>query len=81
MKSEVCDFVRRCQDCHWAKPAQNSRVGLHSSEVVTRPLERIFIDFFGPIVRSRKGNIAILVVLDGFSKFVCTQSEEFLRMW
>jgi hypothetical protein len=61
MKSEVCDFVRRCQDCQRAKPAQNSRLGLHSSEVVTRPLERIFIDFFGPIVRSRKG----------FSKFVC----------
>jgi hypothetical protein len=45
-------------------------VGLHSSEVVTRPLERVFIDFFGPIVRSRSGNIAILVVLDDFSKFV-----------
>jgi hypothetical protein len=57
MKSEVCDFVRRCQDCQRAKPAQNSRVGLHSSEVVTRRLERIFIDFFGPIVRSRKGNM------------------------
>jgi hypothetical protein len=31
---------------------------------------RIFIDFVGPIVRSRRGNVAILVVLDGFSKFV-----------
>jgi hypothetical protein len=71
MKSEVCDFVRRCQDCQRAKPAQNSRLGLHSSEIVTRPLERIFIVFFGPIARNRKGNIAILVVLDGFSKFVC----------
>jgi hypothetical protein len=33
-------------------------------------MERIFIDFVGPLVRSRKGNIAILAVLDGFSKFV-----------
>jgi transposase InsO family protein len=33
-------------------------------------MERIFIDFVGPLVRSRNGNIAILVVLDGFSKFV-----------
>jgi hypothetical protein len=33
-------------------------------------MERVFIDFVGPIVRSRKGNVAILVVLDGFSKFV-----------
>jgi hypothetical protein len=28
------------------------------------------MDFFGPIVRSRRGNIAVLVILDGFSKFV-----------
>ena len=33
-------------------------------------MERIFIDFVGPLVRSRQGNLAILVVLDGFSKFV-----------
>jgi hypothetical protein len=33
-------------------------------------MERIFIDFVGPLARSRNRNIAILVVLDGFSKFV-----------
>jgi hypothetical protein len=33
-------------------------------------MERIFVDFVGPLVRSRKGNIAMLVILDGFSKFV-----------
>jgi hypothetical protein len=62
--------VMKCQECQRAKPAPDTRVGLHSSEVVTRPMERIFIDFVGPIVRSRRGNIAILVVLDGFSKFI-----------
>jgi hypothetical protein len=70
MRREVSAFVRKCQDCQRAKPAHDSQVGLHSSEVVTRPLERVFIDFVGPIVRSRKGNVAVLVVLDGFSKFV-----------
>jgi hypothetical protein len=33
-------------------------------------MERIFIDFVGPIVRGRQGNLTLLVVLDGFSKFV-----------
>jgi hypothetical protein len=33
-------------------------------------MEHIFIDFVGTIVRSRQGNLSILVVLDGFSKFV-----------
>jgi hypothetical protein len=47
MRREVCAFVSGCQECQRAKPAQHSKVGLHSSEVVTRPLERIFIDFVG----------------------------------
>jgi hypothetical protein len=68
MRREVVAFVRKCQDCQRAKQAQDSEVRFRSSEVVTRPLERIFIDFVGPIVRSRTGNVA---VLDGFSKFVC----------
>jgi hypothetical protein len=71
MRCDVAALVRSCQDCQRAKPAQDSRIGLHSAKVVTRPMERFFIDFVGPIVRSRKGNVAILVVLDGFSKFVC----------
>jgi hypothetical protein len=33
-------------------------------------MERIFMDFVGSIVRSRQGNLATLVALDGFSKFV-----------
>jgi hypothetical protein len=70
MRREVCTFVRGCQDCQRAKPARDSRVGLHCSQVMTRPMERIYIDFVGPNVRSRKGNVAILVDLDGFSKFV-----------
>jgi hypothetical protein len=66
MRAEVYKFVRGCQDCQWAKPAQDSRVGLHSNEILTRPLKQVFIDYFGPIVSSRSGNMAILVVLDWF---------------
>jgi hypothetical protein len=68
--SDATRFVRHCSVCQQAKPAQNTRVGFHSSQIVTKPMERIFIDFVGPIVRSRQGNLALLVVLDDFSKFV-----------
>jgi hypothetical protein len=33
-------------------------------------MERLFIDFVGPLTRTKRGNIAILVILDAFSKFV-----------
>jgi hypothetical protein len=70
VRPDVFKYVRQCPECQTAKPAQNARVGFHSSQVVPKPMERVFIDFVGPIVRSRRGNIAILAVLDGFSKFV-----------
>ena len=70
LRQDVCKYVRQCTPCQQAKPAQNAQVGLHRSEVVSKPMERLFIDFMGPIVRSRRGNVAILVILDGFSKFI-----------
>jgi len=33
-------------------------------------MERLFIDFVGPLTRTKRENLAILVVVDGFSKFV-----------
>jgi hypothetical protein len=70
MRKEVFDYVRRCELCQRAKPAQHTRVGLHSAEPCSEPMEKLFIDFVGPLVRSKRGNIAILVVVDAFSKFV-----------
>jgi len=63
-------YVRKCELCPRAKPAQNTRVGLHSASPVALPMVRLFIDFVGPLVRIKRGNIAILVVVDSFSKFV-----------
>ena len=70
LKEDVFQYVRKCDLCQRAKPAQNQRVGLHSSNPVSRPMERLFIDFVGPLSRTRKGSVAILVVVDSFSKFV-----------
>ena len=68
MRLEIFSYVRGCELCQRAKPAQDSRVGLHSASPVTAPMERLFIDFVGPLIRTKHGNIGILVV--AFSKFV-----------
>ena len=70
MRLEIFSYVRACELCQRAKPAQDSRVGLHSTSPVTAPMERLFIDFVGPLTRTKCGNIGILVVVDSFSKFV-----------
>jgi len=72
MRKDVFEYVRKCELCQRAKMVQNVRVGLHSAQPCSEPMERLFVDFVGPLVRSKRGNIAILVVVvDAFSKFVC----------
>ena len=70
MRLEIFGYIRRCELCQRAKPAQKCRVGLHSASPVTVPMERLFIDFVGPMNRTKRGNVGILVVVDSFSKFV-----------
>jgi hypothetical protein len=45
-------------------------VDLHLTSPVSEPMETVFVDFMGPLTRSKRGNIAVLVVADAFSKFV-----------
>jgi hypothetical protein len=70
LRDDVFRYVRQCDLCQHAKPAQNTKVGLHAATPASYPLERVFIDFMGPLVRTKRGNQAILVVMDSFSKFV-----------
>jgi len=48
-------------------------VGLLSGSPVSGPMERLFTDFMGPLTHSKQITVAILVVLDAFSKFVSFQ--------
>ena len=70
MRSEIFVYVHRCDLCQRAKPTQDARVGLHDANPFSQPMERLFVDFVGPLTRTKRGNLAILVVVDGFSKFV-----------
>jgi hypothetical protein len=70
MQREAFAYVHQCKACQRAKPAQDMRVGLHSVNLSSRPMEKLFMDFVGPLTCTKRGNIAILVVVDAFSKFV-----------
>jgi len=70
MRREIFDYVRKCELCQHAKPAQNQRVGFHSATPGSETMQRLFIDFVSPLTRTKRGNLDILVVVDTFSKFV-----------
>ena len=70
MGESVFKYLQGCELCQRAKPAQNTRVGLHSAEPSAQPSDRLFNDFVGPLIRTKKGNIAFVVLVYAFSKYV-----------
>ena len=70
IRTDVFRYVRKCGLCQRGKPAENTRVGWHTAEPSTRPMQKLFADFVGPLTRTKRGNVPSLVVLDSFSKFV-----------
>lgn len=63
-------YVQSCHTCQISKQAQTLQYGLMLSKPAEEVFERLYIDFFGPLQRSKKGNVYILTILDSFSKFV-----------
>lgn len=70
MDRDIAVRVRACHLCALSKPAQNTKLGFLASDVASRPMEKLFIDFVGPFPRSKAGNTMLLVAVDAFSKFV-----------
>lgn len=69
MFEDIKNYVRSCEACQLHKTSQNSKVGLMNSTVPQRRMQRLHIDLFGPLVRSKNGNQYMLVCVDSFSKF------------
>lgn len=69
MDRDIATRVRSCRTCSLSKPAQNTHLGFLASEVAERPLEKVFIDYVGPLPRSKSGKKFLLVCVDAFSKF------------
>lgn len=69
MFEDIRHYVRSCKLCQLHKISQNTKVGLMSSTLPERSMQRLHIDLFGPLVRSKTGNQYMLVCVDSFSKF------------
>lgn len=69
MDKEIRKRIQECDTCAISKPSQNSRTGYLASHTVEKPFERMYVDFVGPLPRSKAGNKFILVCVDAFSRF------------
>ena len=71
MFTEIEKYTKSCVSCARIKTPPLRRLALHTAySQATRPLERLIIDFVGPISpAARDGSTVVLVVTDAFSKF------------
>ncbi|CAF4555940.1 unnamed protein product, partial [Rotaria socialis] len=70
MRRDVEEYVRACKLCQQYKASNQKPGGLMSPIVVNEPWNTVGIDLTGPLPKTRRGNIYILVVIDYFTKWV-----------
>lgn len=70
MKKFVSKYVKACVHCAYGKDTSGKKEGyLHPIPKIEIPFHTCHIDHLGPFVRSRLGNMYILLIVDGFTKF------------
>jgi hypothetical protein len=52
------------------KAGANTRMGLHTTTPTSCRMEQVFIDLWDPLEHTKRGNLAISVAMDSFSKFM-----------
>ncbi|CAH2218005.1 jg19310 [Pararge aegeria aegeria] len=71
MRRFVKKYVTSCLECAHHKAPGGKREGeLHPIEKVSTPFHTVHADHLGPFIRSKRGNCYLLVIVDGFTKYV-----------
>lgn len=67
---DVQRYVKSCEICRTSKQSCVKRAGLMGKDkIVTKPFQMISMDLIGPLPRSTKQNVHLLVITDRFTKY------------
>lgn len=71
MLKDIKNYVRVCEICQTTKiPNITLRHEMGAPKVATKPWEMVSIDLIGPLPRSKKGYVYLLVLIDIYTKFI-----------
>lgn len=70
MGDSVKSYIRSCSTCNERKKASRKAKCPLTQYHAGAPMERVHIDFLGPLPETTKGNTNILVMIDQFTKWV-----------
>ena len=67
--SDVKEACRSCPTCQRSAPTTMKRAPLHSLPIIRTPFERVAMDIFGPLKRTKSGYKYLLVIMDYATKW------------
>lgn len=71
MRTFVKKYVASCLECSYSKSAGGKKPGyLHPIQKVDIPFHTVHVDHVGPFVRTSKGNMHILVLIDAYTRYL-----------
>ena len=70
MSQDIKSYCNTCFACASRKSVNKKRRAPLQQYVVGVPMERVALDILGPLPRTRKGNVYILVISEYFTKWV-----------
>ena len=70
MSDDVKRYVTGCPTCNRNKKASKKAKGHLTLFHAGSPMERVHLDFLGPLTKTKRGNSNILVMVDQFTKWV-----------
>lgn len=71
MRAFVKKYVNSCLECAYSKAAGGKKPGfLNPIEKIDNPFDTIHADHVGPFVRSSRGNVHILAIIDGYTRYL-----------
>lgn len=71
MRKYVSHYISACLVCAYNKAPSGKKEGfLHPISKVTIPMDTIHLDHLGPFVKSTRGNVYLIMVIDAFTKFL-----------
>ena len=70
MTQDIDEWIQNCLPCIRRKTPRPMRDGLTQSIVASHPLEKICIDFVGPLTKDKDGNEYILTAIDVFTRYL-----------
>lgn len=70
LEQKIKQKVKDCHTCAMSKTAQRKFEGKLISLPIETSMNTIFIDLLGPLPTSKSGNKYILVMVDGYSRFI-----------